>query len=543
MAVVRTNNMDGLLVFVLLCSLYLAVEAWRTGSLWYLTGAAVLIGIGFNMKMIQAFVVIPACFAIYLLNGQISWRKKILHICAASAVLLVVSASWAVMMDLTPADQRPYIGSSQENSVFNLISGYNGLNRIFGGFNPSGMKSAAGNDSFPGPFPGGFGASLPPGLGSDPAGSPPPFGDNMTPGVSPPGNGDDRRPGGMSGFNDGGEPGLFRMGDAGMSGQISWMLPFALIGLLAWLSRPSRLILRNMSERAILTVALVLWLVPELVYFSFTNGFYHTYYVVMVAIPLAGLVGIGAVSMYERYAGSDNRGWLLIGAILVTGLVQWQFLKYNAGFSGVLPWIILIGSIISALLLTAFRVRALSVQPRVRDSIVVLAICLLSVSPFIWACTPVIYQGNAALPFAGPDLISGNGSSTGMNRGMEGVNSSNLYSYLSSYVSGEKYLLGVESAMSSSDLIVTYGTSVMAMGGFSGSDAILTIDSLKVLIGSGEIRFFLFGQDSRGMPGRESSNVTTWIKDNCPVIPESEWNLQNQSNGPKSNLYDCKGVV
>ena len=557
-AVVRTNNMDGLLVFILLFAICLAIKAWRCGSLWYLIGSAILIGIGFNVKMIQAFVVIPSCFGIYLLNMQISWRKKISDIVIAFVVLVVLSASWAVFMDLTPADQRPYIGSSQQNSVLDLVLGYNGLNRILGGYGPSDMKNGRGNGSISGAFPGGSGTSLPPGTddgfpGNPPPGFPPggesgfserlpPVGGNYTHGF-PPGMGNGGHPGGGPGMNDGGEPGLFRMGDAGMSGQISWMLPFALIGLLTWLFRPSRKILMNLNERAVLTLSLLLWLVPELIYFSFTTGFYHTYYVVMVAIPLAGLVGIGCISMCEAYIRNDSRGWSLVLAIIVTGIVQWQFMRYNAEFSGILSWIILIGSIFAGLILSVLRIYQNPVTSKIRETIIFLGISLLFIAPFIWACTPVFYQLNAGIPAAGPALISGGGNFPGMNRGIEGGNTSALYSYLSSHQSGEIYLVGVESSGSASDLIINYGAPVMAMGGFSGSDNILTLDAVKDLIGSEKIRYFLLGQKSPGMPQRQDSSVTSWISDSCPVVFEDEWNTENRSIRVNSALYDCKGVV
>lgn len=585
-AVARTNNMDGLLVFVLLCAVFMAVTAWKTGSPLYLIGAAVLIGVGFNIKMVQAFAVVPACFGVYLLQFRLSWKKKILHLAVASAVLIMVSASWAVMMDLTPAENRPYIGSSTGNSEFNLIFGYNGLNRILGGFGPFHGGGMGGNLSEPGKSQGGIpqgpGGSFPPGMnngvppdswtdgntsgpgpGSIPgsqggfmppggtgAGSPPGFG-NGTPGMPPFGMENGRHPGGMPGMNDGGEPGIFRMGDAGMSGQISWLLPFALIGLLVWLCRPSRsalVNLANMDEKAILTIALTLWLVPELLYFSFTSGFYHTYYVVMVAIPLAGLVGTGAVLMYDAYRKPGLRGWLLIPAILATGISQWIFLRYTPEFLEPLSWIVLFGSVAGALILAILRIRFCQVPYRVKKGVLFLVICLLCVAPFIWSCTPVISQGSGNMPYAGPSLLSGDGGSPGRDGPMEGGrDTSALYSYLSSHRSGEKYLVGVENSRSAADLIINYGAPVMTMGGFSGSDRILTNESLKKLIDRGEIRYFLLGQGARGMPGREEGSVTSWVQDSCPVVPESEWNRANESvhtgSPMQTALYDCKGII
>jgi len=588
-AVARTNNMDGLLIFVLLCAVCLAFHAWKTRSPVYLIGAAVLIGIGFNIKMIQAFAVVPACFGIYLLNVRIPWKKKILHLVVASAVLLLVSASWAMMMDLTPADQRPYIGSSTGNSEFNLIFGYNGLNRLLGGlmsFHGGEMsRNLSDRRGYPGVVPVGSGGSFPPGMnkgfpspgpdwnstpgdqGSFPdraresiqdpyrasAGSSGLIG-NGTAGMHPVGMGSGGRvgegPGGMPGMNDGGEPGLFRMGDAGMSGQISWLLPFALIGLLAWITRPSLPVLKNLNEKAVLTIALAFWLFPELIYFSFTSGFYHTYYVVMVAIPLAGLVGIGAASMYDAYRKPGVKGWLLVAAVLVTGVCQWIFLGYTPEFLGPLSWIVLMGSLLGAVALVLLRFRSSPDSTCVTSTVILIILGLLCVAPFVWSCTPVFYKEQGGMPSAGPGLASGPGHSPGMMPGENQENSSALYSYLSSHQSGEKYILGVESSRSAGDLILSYGAPVMAMGGYSGRDNILTNESLKTLIQNGEIRYFLLGQAGHGMPGRESNGVTTWIQDSCPVVSDTQWSgtgssgvASNATSPVRSMLYDCKNVV
>jgi hypothetical protein len=126
-----------------------------------------------------------------------------------------------------------------------------------GGLNQFGNYGFKGNTSIPGSFPGGPNASESQSMNGFPAGNPP-NGGNMPPGSPPQGIRSGVNSGGMQGMNDRGEPGLFRMGDAGMSGQISWMLPFALIGLLAWLCRPTRQILMKLNERAIVTIALLL---------------------------------------------------------------------------------------------------------------------------------------------------------------------------------------------------------------------------------------------------------------------------------------------
>lgn len=130
----RNNTMDGMLVFFLLLAAWAFIRATETGKLrWVLVGAFV-VGLGFNIKMLQAYLPLPAFYALYFLGSKESWRRKVLNLGIATILLLIISLSWAIVVDLTPADQRPYIGSSRDNTVMGLITGHNGTSRLFGGF-------------------------------------------------------------------------------------------------------------------------------------------------------------------------------------------------------------------------------------------------------------------------------------------------------------------------------------------------------------------------------------------------------------------------
>ena len=91
-----------------------------------------MVGLGFNIKMLESFLVLPAFYLLYLLAAPVSWWRRFLHLGLATVVVLVVSLSWAMVVDLAPADQRPYVGSSSNNSELDLIVGYNGLGRLMG---------------------------------------------------------------------------------------------------------------------------------------------------------------------------------------------------------------------------------------------------------------------------------------------------------------------------------------------------------------------------------------------------------------------------
>ena len=130
-AVSRNGTMDTQLIFVLLLAVWAVLKATRERSLPWLLVSVILVGIGFNIKMIQAFVVVPAILLVYLLGTtNFSWKKRALHLGIAVMVLLCVSLSWAVAVDMVPASERPYIGGSGDNTVLGLIINYNGLERL-----------------------------------------------------------------------------------------------------------------------------------------------------------------------------------------------------------------------------------------------------------------------------------------------------------------------------------------------------------------------------------------------------------------------------
>jgi 4-amino-4-deoxy-L-arabinose transferase and related glycosyltransferases of PMT family len=126
----RNNTIDGLLVFVLLLAAWAILESIYTGKLHWLLLAAFLVGLGFNIKMLQAFLPLPAFYAVYFLGSKQKFWKKIFDLSRASMILLAVSFSWGVAVDLVPAANRPYVDSTEHNTVMELVFGHNGIERI-----------------------------------------------------------------------------------------------------------------------------------------------------------------------------------------------------------------------------------------------------------------------------------------------------------------------------------------------------------------------------------------------------------------------------
>ena len=113
----RNNTQDSLLVLLLLSAAWAVLRAVETGRLRWLLACVVLVGLGFNVKMLQAFLVLPAFYLLYLLGSPVRWWKRPLHLALATVVLLAVSLVWVVAVDLTPAEERPFVGSSSNNTM------------------------------------------------------------------------------------------------------------------------------------------------------------------------------------------------------------------------------------------------------------------------------------------------------------------------------------------------------------------------------------------------------------------------------------------
>ena len=295
----RNTTIDSILALTLLVGAWAVLHAAETGKLRWLLLSAVIVGIGFNIKMLEAYLVVPAYGLLYLLAAPRSIWKRVGHLALAGLVLLVVSFSWVVVVDLIPASQRPYVDSTQDNSELSLAIGYNGLERLLGRFGngyrvgpPANTPTNATNGSG---STGGNG--FPPTNGNDGStnGSTN-FGRNVTRQQQP-------QAGGFGGIFDTGAPSPLRLFNISLGGQVSWLLPLALFGMLAlaWQRRP-----RIQSDRQQQSLVFWgMWLLTMGIFFS-VAGFFHQYYMTEMAPAIAALFGIGLVVMWQDY----RRWWL-----------------------------------------------------------------------------------------------------------------------------------------------------------------------------------------------------------------------------------------
>jgi 4-amino-4-deoxy-L-arabinose transferase-like glycosyltransferase len=180
-----------------------------------------------------------------------------------------------------------------------------------------------------------------------------------------------------------------------MGGQISWLLPAALILLGAglWVTlRASR------TDRT--RAALILWggwLLLTAATFSFAAGIIHPYYTVALAPAIAALVGIGSVMLWER----RNHLWvrIVLGATLVaTGVWGFILLDRTPSWLPGLRFLVLLGCIGLGMMIAA----APRLRGRVALGVGLAALVTASIGPAAYAVDTIVTPHSGAIPAAGP---------------------------------------------------------------------------------------------------------------------------------------------
>ena len=366
----RFNNPDALLVLLMTAAAYTLVRAVENGRSRWLVLTGLLLGFAFLAKMLQAFLVVPGFAAAYLCAGPPRLGRRIWQTVLMGAGIIVGAGWWILAAQLTPAADRPYFGGSTSNSILQLTIGYNGLGRLTG---------------------------------------------NETGSVGP---GDGGGGGGGQGTSFGGATGIFRLFHAEFGGQISWLLPAALISLAAmvWVSRRAA---RTDRTRA----AALLWggwvLVTGLV-FSYMNGIIHPYYMVALAPGIAALVGIGAMGLWRAQPGSGSLAGRIAAAAGVLASAVWAFilLDRTPDWLPWLRWVVLLAGVAAAGLVLAgppLARLARSRRGRLALAVAPLGLALIAglAGPAAYALDTVGTAHTGAIPSAGPASVGFGGGPGG----------------------------------------------------------------------------------------------------------------------------------
>ncbi|MEW2305238.1 glycosyltransferase family 39 protein [Streptomyces sp. NPDC006655] len=600
----RTSVEDPAFTLCMLLAAAAAQRAAQDGRLRPLVLCGVWVGVGFQAKMLEAWVVLPALALVYLVSAPLTLRKRLVHLGVAAVVMTAVSASWMLAVSLTPAKDRPYVDGTTNNSAFSMVVGYNFLNRF------SSLGISAASTGSVSATQGGAGGHRGPQAtagstnradGTVGTGQRHRFGTSSGTGTYPHlgtvGAQDARsartaqgrftgaqaaaaRQGGGAG---GGQNGWSKMFGASLASQTGWLYPIGaaavICGLLWRRGRP-----RTDGVRA----GFLLWgtwLAMYFLVFSAGSVGGHTYYMGVIAVPLAALTGGGVVQMWRAHRAGGRRAWALPGAVAATA--AWS-VYLASQFPTFLPWLAplvgVLGLAAVALLALARSVRTPS-GGRLALAGLAAALAALLIAPGAWAVQVFnpsygstgmgavgpsgMDRGHGSVTSAGGrrgELLWGSGSRrAGVGAGAVGrggfagfggleangrltVGQQKLLRYTTAHQGSAAYVFATTGWNSASPYILGTGAHVLPLGGFSGQVPFPTESQFRQLVASGKLHYVLVG-GGRGMGAffggggstatTATARITHWVESSCTPVPASAYGGTHTADTTAQNLYRC----
>lgn len=480
----RFNNPDALLVLLMTLAVYFTLRGIESGKLRWVLLAGAMIGFGFLTKQLQAFLILPVLVGSYLWMAPLTWAKRFAHLFGALGVLILSAGWWVAIVQLVPASMRPFIGGSQSNNFLELTFGYNGFGRITG--NETGSVGG----------------------------------------------------GGRGGTSPWGSSGLLRLFSADIGGQISWLLPAALLVMIVGFAVLWKMP-RTDPRRA--TLALFTgWLLLTAIFFSFMAGIFHPYYTVALAPPLAGCLAIGGSLLWSCRAELWAR---IVSAMVValTALLAYSLLNEATGW---LPWlkyaVLVLGGLAAVLLLLPRRGRMLAAATL---SVTLVAALL---APAAYSLQTVATAHTGSIVSAGPTVSGGgfggrggfagrpggqpptgapnaatgtaNQGAFGAGGGMGGLlgggkASAAVVALLDVNAVNYSWVAATVGSNNASGYQLESGFPVMPVGGFNGSDPSPTLASFKSDVAAKKIHYFV-GSDSIGRStggSAAAAQIAAWV--------------------------------
>ncbi|MEO6998863.1 MAG: glycosyltransferase family 39 protein [Terracoccus sp.] len=463
------NNPDALLTLLMALGAWATMKATEKASPKWMIIVGVFIGLGFLTKTLQVLLVVPFFGLAYLVAAPTTLRKRIVHSLLAVGSVVVSAGWWVAVVELVPASMRPYIGGSQTNSFLELTFGYNGLGRL------------SGDET--GSVGGGGGAA----------------GGNW------------------------GATGILRMFSASVGGQISWLIPSALILLVVGL------VLRGRMPRTDLRRAAYLvwggWLVVTLLTFSFMAGIFHEYYTVALAPAVGALVGMGAVEAWERR--SRVVAVLALAAATAAAAV-WGFvlLSRTTAYGDGLRVSVLAVGLAAAVLILANRWLHAKAVPFVLGAALVAGLA----GPAAYTVSTTAQSHTGSIVTAGPvgstrGGLPGGGGGRGTPRGGpldSATPSTAVVAALSQNASRYTWVAAAVGSQTAAGLQLGTQLPVMAIGGFNGSDPSPSLAQFKAHVAAGDIHYFVdgsgggFGHQNGG--SNAGSQIRSWVEANFTAV-------------------------
>jgi 4-amino-4-deoxy-L-arabinose transferase-like glycosyltransferase len=546
-AISRHNNPDALLMLCCVAAVWCTVRGLEAGRTRWLVLAGVFVGLGFEAKMGVALTIVPGIVAAWLWidprgRGRLRALRQLL---AAGLAMVIVGGAWPLLVELTPAADRPWVAGTSDNRVLSLILDYNGLNRVGG---QEGVPTGGGG--------------------------------NMS----------------------GGTPGPLRLLSSALGGQVGWLLGFVLVTSVGMLAA-SRL-RRSDARSGWLIVVGGAFLVTA-VLFSLAGGIFHPYYVSLLAPFLAALAGAGVAEL----AGPGARARVVGPIAIAAGVAIELIIKgrYPGQLTWLAPVLIGVGALAAVALLLSAAPRVRHAAVCVAALALLLAPAAWAVDTLGYAASgtfpaggpasaetgpggpggrflgprgrfggpgglrgllagggtgqPPLFGGPSGPPPAGslgqgpggaPPFLPGTGGPRAFGRGRFGAGGpfgdaraiGKVLGYVKAHGGGT---IAVSSQSSAAAAIIERHADVAGIGGFSGRESQVSVPWLAAEVLAGRIRWVLAeaGAVRRAIPGdirAGAKPAMAAVASACRVVPLAP--SRGSETGPgqgSSTLYDCGG--
>jgi 4-amino-4-deoxy-L-arabinose transferase-like glycosyltransferase len=533
-AVSRDNGVDPLLILLLILACGAALSAIETGRWRSLLCCAVIVGLAFNTKTLAAYLVLPGIALGYLLCAPGPVAQRLIKLLAAGAVMLIVSFAWIAVVELTPASQRPYVGSSTNNTELGLTFDYNGFGRVEGEVGGPGQV----------PMAEGAGLAIPPRLHlprpahtvsvvSSSKRTPvlhtiaATAKDALKPlPVTPPQTSKYLSNGRLAApLFFARSPGLLRLFRSALNDQAAWLLPFALLGLIALgiMTFAGERARRN--PRLATLIVFGGWMLVEAAILSFSKGIVHPYYASAMGPGAAVMVGGGAQA-FAWLVRHRHRGMLLLPCAVVATVAAQIVILSEQHYMGWFVPVLIVGAL-AGVVMTARR--------QMVGAGIALTLGVLLVAPTVFAAASWLGPVEGTFPAAGPREANATGP-LGISHAELSVDRA-LMSYVESHRPASRWAVLTDASPTAAPLILL-GMRAGALGGYSGGDPVLDGPQLARLVKRGEARYVVLG----GVYASRGGNLATKaVLHSCKLVPHPSWHGPPPATVFTFALFDCAG--
>ena len=478
----RGNVSDSILVLLTVLAADATVRALQSGRFRTLLLAGLWIGLAFQTKMLQAWLIVPALFLAYLVAGAPHFRRRVQQVATACVVVVVVSLSWMTVVSAVPGHDRPYVDGTRDDSLFVQVFAYNGWSRI--------------------------GVPL---LDHDVVATLQPF-QKVQHEVNP----------------DVGTTSIRASVDRILVGPLGrddgWLMPAAITSIVGLL------IVRRRKPRQDLTRAGVIlwggWLVTLGGFFS-VGKFINSYYTAALTPAIAALCAMGLAWCWRTRSLSNVSRMVLLFIVPLTTLYAVRLIPAGAGVAWwLLPLALGIGALTEVVLAASLRSSTL----RLTTGGIGISLAALSIL-LVPAVTTGVVVGEGLGAFSTPYQSAQATAGTTTAPEFYQSHSAEIAPFAEHLPQGE-IVQAVDTSYFAAPLIMVTGREFLPIGGVTGSNPSPTLAQLKSLINAGRLSSFLIPVSPASTDVR-----LKWVQRHCMKVRELP-----EGAGIEFGLYNCPRI-